>query len=146
MTLPSSELLVLISYFSGVRLTFRTPDGPFSSLSVGKSDIFGRYYLTGSLNCEPSVPTSQSTLERATRLDFGFFRGRVHVLDPRRAVFEPKCWKIGRFRPLLSYRKSELRAVSSYKSRYPRASCSSWFRIFSGSGSRFGPPAGRFRA
>ena len=68
--------------FSEVRFTFRTPGGLFSSLSVGKSDVFDHYSLTESANCEPSVHTSHSILERAACLSFGFFRGPVHVSDP----------------------------------------------------------------
>ena len=38
-SLPSSKVLVPVSGFSGDRFPFRTPGGPFDSLSVGKTHV-----------------------------------------------------------------------------------------------------------
>ena len=59
-----------------------------------KIPCFARNSLIGSRICVPSVPTSLSTQLRSSRAGFRIFRGLFPVLDPRRAVFEPKCWKI----------------------------------------------------
>ncbi|XXG77963.1 hypothetical protein AAC387_Pa08g2007 [Persea americana] len=56
--------------------------------------------------CEPSVPTGYSHLERSDRTGFGIFRSPVPVLDPRRAIFEPKCRKRVSFRSKLPNRVS----------------------------------------
>ncbi|KAJ8615006.1 hypothetical protein MRB53_013051 [Persea americana] len=53
-----------VSEFSGCRFRFRTPRGPFWSLSVGKASLFAPNSLTVTPNCEPFVPTGYSHLER----------------------------------------------------------------------------------
>ena len=63
-----------VSEFSGPRFPFRTPGGPFSSLTVGKASISSPNSLTGSPICEPSVPTRFSTLEHSVCAGFGFFQ------------------------------------------------------------------------
>ena len=140
---------VLVSDFSNRRFPFRTPGGPFSSLTVRKASISSPNSLTGSPIYEPSVPICYSTLDRSACAGFGFFRSSVPVPDPWRAVFELKCRKKCRknvhFRSKLPNRESYLRAVTSYRLLYPRVTCPCRFSIFPVAGSRSGPPAGRFR-
>ena len=88
-----------VSEFSGPRYPFRTPGGPFWSLSVGKESLLATNSLTVIPICEPSVPTGYSHLERSDRAGFGIFRSPVPIPDPRRAVLEHKCWKSVPFRP-----------------------------------------------
>ena len=145
-TLITSELSVPVSDFSGRRSPFRTPGGPFRSLSVGKESVFAPNSLTASPICEPSVPAGYSHPERTGRAGFGIFRSPVPVPDPRRAVSEPKCWKRARFRPKLPNRESYLRAVSSYRLLSSRANWPCRFGNFPVAGARSGPPAGRFGA
>ena len=76
------------------RFPFRTPGGPFYSLSLGTTYVFARNSLTGSPICVPSFPTSHSTLELSARTGFGFFPPPFPISDNRRAVLEPKCRKI----------------------------------------------------
>ncbi|XXG69308.1 hypothetical protein AAC387_Pa06g2210 [Persea americana] len=145
-TLISSKLAVPVSEFSGRRFPFRTPGGPFWSLSVVKECVFAPNSLTVSPVCEPSVPAGYSHLERTGRAGFGIFRSPVPVPDPRRAVLEPKCWKRVRFRPKLPNRESYLRAVSCCRLLSSRANWPCRFRNFPVAGSRSGPPADRFGA
>ena len=119
-----------VSEFSGRRFPFRTPGGPFWSLSVGKESFFAPNSLTVSPICEPSVPTGYSHLERTGRAGFGIFRSPVPVPDPRRAVLEPKCRRRVPFRPKLPNRVSYLGAVSSYSLLSSRAKWPCSFGIF----------------
>ena len=146
LTLISSEVFVPVSEFSGGRFPFRTPGGPFWSLSVGKESLLAPNSLTASPICEPSVPTGYSHLMRTGRAGFGIFRSPVPVPDPRRAVLEPKCWKRVPFGPKLPNRESYLRAVSSYILLSSQANWQCRFRNFPVHGSRSGPPTGRFGA
>ena len=143
-TLISSELAVPVSEFSGPRFPFRTPGGPFWSLSVGKESIFAPNSLTVSPICEPSVPTGYSHLERSGCAGFPIFRSPVPVPDRRRAVLEPKCRKRVTFRPKLPNREFYLRAVSSYRLLSSRANWPCRFWNFPVVGSSPGPPMGRF--
>ena len=134
----------MVSYFFGVRFTFRTPGGPFPSLSVGKSEVFGRYYLTGSPNCELSVPTSHSTLQRIVPLGFIIFRGRVHVSDPDRpfsSLIVGKSDDFGRY-----YLTKSPNCEPSVPTSHSTLERAARLNFVLGSGSRFGPLAGRFRA
>ena len=94
---PRAKCSCWFHNFSGDGFSFRTPGGPFSSLNVGRRRVLDRNSLTESPICVPSVPTSLSTLERIARAGFGIFRGPFSVPNPRRTVFEPKCWKITSF-------------------------------------------------
>ena len=94
---PEQSALPVSDFFEA-RFPFRTPGGPFSSLSVAKDYVFASISLTGSPICEPSDPTGYSIPERSARAGFQFFRCQFPVPDPRRAVFKPKCWKRLRFR------------------------------------------------
>ncbi|KAJ8614994.1 hypothetical protein MRB53_013039 [Persea americana] len=114
-TLISNEVAVPAFYFSGRQFPFRTPGGPFWSVSVGKASLFTPNSLTVSPICEPSVSTGYSRLERSDRAGFGIFRSPVPDPDPRRPVLEPKCRKGVPFRPKHPNRESYLRAVSSYR-------------------------------
>ena len=69
-TLTPSEVLVPVSNSSDARFPFRNPGGPFSSLSVGKADVFASNSLTVSPICEPSDPIGYSTPERSARAGF----------------------------------------------------------------------------
>ena len=69
-TLPPNGLLVPVSDFSYARFLFRSPDGPFWSLSVGKDYVFASNNLTRSPICEPSDPTGYSTPDRIDRAGF----------------------------------------------------------------------------
>ena len=69
-SLPPSEVLVPVSDFSDARFPFRTPGGPFSSLSVGKGYVFAYNSLTGSPIWELLVLASHSHLERGARAIF----------------------------------------------------------------------------
>ena len=120
-----------VSNFWWGRFPFRAPGGPFRSLRVGESYAFALNSLTGSLICETSVSTSHSSLERSACAGFRFLEGPHPIPDPRRAVLEPKCWRILCFRSQFPNQESHLRAVSSYKSHYPRSKCSCRFLIFS---------------
>ncbi|KAJ8615005.1 hypothetical protein MRB53_013050 [Persea americana] len=145
-TLISSEVAVPVSEFFGRRFPFRTPGKPFWSLSVGKESLFAPNSPTVSPICEPSVPTVYSHLEQSDRAGFGIFRLPVPVLDPPRAVLEPKCRKSVPLPPKLPNRESYLRAASSYSLLSSRAKCSCRFQNFPVAGSRSGPPAGHFGA
>ncbi|KAJ8614996.1 hypothetical protein MRB53_013041 [Persea americana] len=114
-TLISNEVAVPAFYFSGRQFQFRTPGGPFWSVSVGKASLFTPNSLTVSPICEPSVSTGYSRLERSDRAGFEIFRSPVPDPDPRRPVLEPKCRKGVPFRPKHPNRESYLRAVSSYR-------------------------------
>ena len=146
LTLISSEVFVPISEFSGSRFPFRTPGGPFWSLSVGEESLFAPNSLTVCLIWEPSVPTAYSHLKRSGHARFGIFRSLVPVPDRRRDVLEPKCRKSVPFRPKLPNRESYLLAANSYSLLSSRAKWPCQFRNFPVSGSRSGPPAGRFGA
>ncbi|KAJ8614990.1 hypothetical protein MRB53_013035 [Persea americana] len=76
--------------YSKRRFPFRTPDGPFWGLSVGKAYLFAPNSLTVGPICEPPVPPGYSHLERSGRAGFGNFRSPVPDPDPRRAVLEPR--------------------------------------------------------
>ena len=88
------------------RASIRIFQGPFSvpdnrravfEPKCCKIPSFACNSLTGNPICVPSVPTSLSTLVRSPRVGFGIFWGPFPIPDPRRAVFEPKCWKIPSF-------------------------------------------------
>ena len=81
-TLTLSEVLVLVSEFSEAHFPFRTPGGPFLSLSVGKDHVFTSNSLTGSPICEPSDPTGYSTTERSGRAGFHIFPMHVFHSGP----------------------------------------------------------------
>ncbi|KAJ8615004.1 hypothetical protein MRB53_013049 [Persea americana] len=139
-TLISREVTVPVSEFSGRRFPFRTPGGPFWSLSVGKASLFTPSSLTVSPICEPSVPTAYSHLERSGRAGFGIFRSPVPVPDPRQANLEPMCRRRVPFRPKLPNRVSYLGAVSSYSLLSSRAKWPCKFQNFPVAGSSSGPP------
>ena len=145
-TLISSEVTVPVSEFSGRRFPFRTPGGPFWSLSVGEESLFAPNSLTVCLILEASVRTAYSHLERSGRAGFGIFRPPDPVPDPRRAVLEPICRKSVPFHPKLPNCESYLRAVSSYRLLSSGAKRPCQFQNFPVNGSRPGHPAGRFGA
>ena len=97
-TLTPSEVLVPVFNFSDARFPFRTPGGPFSSLSVAKANVFVSNSQTVSPVREPSDPTGYYNPERCARASFQFFQCPFPFPDPRWAVFEPECWKSPRFR------------------------------------------------
>ena len=69
-TLPPTGLIVPVSNFSDARFPFRTPGGPFWSLSVGKDYVFASNSLTGSPICKPLDAIGYSTLEQSARAGF----------------------------------------------------------------------------
>ena len=71
---------------------FGPPNGRFRAKVFGKP-IFRCDFLTGGPICEPSAPTTYSTLEGSARAGFGFFPLPFPFPDPWRAVFELKCSK-----------------------------------------------------
>ena len=69
--------------------------------NCSKIPFFRCNSLTGSTNCEPSVPTSYFTPMGSARVGFGVLAQPFPIPDPRRAVFEPNCPKIPFFGVIL---------------------------------------------
>ena len=81
-SLPPSEVLVPVSNFSGARFPFRTPGGPFSSLSVRKDHVFDSNSRTVSSICEPSDPTGYPNPDRSARAVSDFSDARFPFRTP----------------------------------------------------------------
>ena len=104
------------------------PAGRFRA-KVSEYPTFWCNSLTGSPNCEPSVPTSYFTPMGSAHASFGFFPLPFPFSEPRRAVFEPKCSKNSCFGEF-SNRESYFRTISSYNLLYPRGSARAGFGFF----------------
>ena len=123
-------------------LPFPVPDSRRAVFEpkLSESHIFRCNSLTGSPNCEPSVPTCYST-----PISFESLAQPFPIPDPRRTVFELNCPKITFFGVILKT-VVQIVNVGSYKLFYFHGKCSCRLSSFCETVPRFGPTAGRFRA